>query len=172
MKLILGFIGIILPLMIFAHGTEEHPEKKPEKKDNSQQMHQLNSTDKKGHSEKIQMNAINKNYQIRVKGIFEEKCADCHGTPDKFPWYYMVPGIKQIMDYDIREAKKHIEMSNDFPFGGHGTPQKDLKTLKKTVQEDSMPPLRYWIIQPGKRIKTEDRKVILEWIEQSESLLN
>ncbi|MBT3226181.1 MAG: hypothetical protein HN580_09795 [Deltaproteobacteria bacterium] len=167
MKQLFFTIGMIIPLLVFAHGKEDHSGKKAEKAENQkgQQMHQ--KIDQTGQMKKLQIETINKNYQINVKGIFKQKCIDCHGVPEKYPWYYKVPGIKQIMDHDIQEAQEHLDMSNDFPFGGHGTPLSDLKELRKTVKKSSMPPLQYWIFHPGSRLNDKNKEIILQWIDQS-----
>ncbi len=176
MKQLLLAIGMIVPLLVFAHGKEDHTkdkEKKMERTEEREQKHQKNKqTGQMKKMKKADLEIVNNNYQFRVKGIFKEKCINCHGIPDTYPWYYKVPGIKQIMDYDIREAKEHLNMSNDFPFGGHGTPQSDLKELGKTVRKDSMPPFQYWIFHPSSRLNDEEKQIILQWIDQSIKRLN
>lgn len=171
MKTLLLAIGIIIPVLVFAHGKEEHPEKQTEKKEHQEERKESHQdVDQTGQMKQVmksQIESINKNYQANVKGIFKEKCIDCHGTPEQYPWYYQVPGIKQIMDYDIREAKEHLEISNDFPFEGHGTPLSDLKTVKETVEKNSMPPFSYRIVHPNSRLSAKDKEIILRWIDQS-----
>ncbi len=146
---------LLFPLMLFAHGKEDHSKSKSQKKENQNamgQMHsEMNQDDQMNQMMKEHFAWINQQYATDAKSILIKKCADCHGTPDSYPWYYSVPGIKQIMEYDISEAKKHIELSNDFPFGGHGDPESDLKGLRKTILEGNMPPFRYWIAHPSSR---------------------
>ncbi len=175
MKNLLMLIGILLPLIIFAHGQEEHKEEKRERvEDRSEnQMHQENEqSGKMGKMTKSDLATVNIDYQSKVKPIFEEKCIDCHGVPKSYPWYYRVPGIKQIMDYDITEAKEHLDMSNDFPFGGHGTPESDLEELRKTVNKDEMPPIQYWIFHPDSRLTDDEKQIIFQWIDLSLARLN
>ena len=76
-----------------------------------------------------------------MKPIFQKKCLACHGTGNTLPWYASIPGPKQLIQNDIKEAKKHMDMSQDFPFLGHGTPKDDLKALKKTIKKETMPPV-------------------------------
>jgi hypothetical protein len=171
MKQLLLAIGIIVPLLVFAHGKEDHSEEKTKKKERQEkreQKHQKNEqTGQMKKMLKADLEIVNNNYQFRVKGIFKEKCMDCHGIPETYPWYYKVPGTKQMMDYDIQEAQEHLDMTNDFPFGGHGTPLSDLKELRKTVKKDSMPPFQYWIFHPDSRLNDEEKQIVLQWIEQS-----
>ncbi len=86
---------------------------------------------------------INKLYIKTVKPIFKKSCFDCHGNTTNYPWYYKVPGVKQLIDSDIKESKKHLDFSKDFPFISHETPLKDLDAIGKSVNNNSMPPFRY-----------------------------
>jgi len=161
----------MIPMLVFAHGEEEHSGSQPEKQERQEERkesHQeVNQAGQMDQMMKSHIESINKNYQTGVKGIFKEKCVDCHGMPEEYPWYYQMPGIKQIMDYDIKEAKEHLVMTNDFPFGGHGTPLSDLKTLRETVEKGSMPPFPYWVVHPDSRLSDEDKEIIMQWIDQS-----
>lgn len=166
-----AFVILIVPAVLMAHGKEDHSGEKTGPSESKDQMEPVHQTKMKSNlmddMMKDQLTFINRDYQADIKSIFKQKCFDCHGTPDEYPWYYIVPGVKQIMDYDIREAKKHLEMSEDFPFGGHGDPVSDLKSLKKAVEKDSMPPFRYWIVQPSSRLSDHEKEVIFSWIDQS-----
>ena len=114
---------------------------------------------------------INSSYIADVKPIFEKKCFDCHSNATKFPWYYKIPGFKQMIDYDIKKAKKHIDMSKDFPFISHTTPLKDLESLREVVIENDMPPLRYIIAHWDARLSKSERETIVKWSEESISKL-
>ena len=161
MKYRLLLVLISVPILVFAHGKEDHsdePKKTMTTEDRPQRMMQTHSN-------------INREYQRYVKPIFKTKCFDCHGMVDEYPWYYKVPGIKQIMDYDIREAKEHLDMTNDFPFGGHGEPLNDLKSIRKAIEEGTMPPLRYRVANWDSRLNKEEKKVLEKWIDAAERMI-
>lgn len=115
---------------------------------------------------------INQEYILSVRPIFAKRCFDCHAGNTQYPWYYKIPGAKQLIDSDIKEAKKHLDMSNDFPFGGHGDPKEDLSVVRESIEKNTMPPFRYQIMHLGSRITEEEEKVIFEWLEKSEKVLN
>jgi len=119
-----------------------------------------------------QLKEVNVLYMKNVLPIFDSKCLPCHGVSNDLPWYYSLPGAKQLIDQDIADAKKHLDMSENYPFQGHGTPRSDLQAIKETVKERSMPPLRYWIMHWGSSLNTEDERVILKWVEQSYTIIN
>lgn len=162
MKYFLIMFCLLLPSLLLAHGKEEHSEKQPKKMmsmhNNEQQMKQMHSN-------------VNLEYKKYVRPTFQTKCFDCHGEVEKYPWYIKLPGIKQFMEYDIRESKKHLDMTNDFPFGGHGEPLNDIESIRKAVEEGTMPPLRYRLAHWDSRLNKEEKKVLKEWIDSAKKLL-
>jgi len=114
---------------------------------------------------------INQLYKEKTKPIFQKKCFDCHSQNTNYPWYYNIPGAKHLIDSDTKEAKEHLDFSNDFPFGGHGVPSEDLDAIRDIAKDNSMPPFRYWILHRDSRLSEEERRIILEWVETSKSVL-
>ena len=161
MKTLLLIVVIMTtPILIFSHGKETHQTEKPVQEENSHQKSEKNDNDDSKMSTtqqaennlQLAIKQINLSYQKQVKPIFEKKCFDCHGTITDFPWYYNIPGIKQLMDHDIAEAKEHMDMTNDFPFGGHGSPVSDLNSLRESIVNGTMPILMYRLTHPDSKI--------------------
>jgi len=155
--------GLFSSVLLFGHGDNKHVKTSSS---------QTNLGIKIEENKKIEdLNIINEAYVKDVKPIFKIKCFDCHGELKNFPWYYNIPGIKQLMDYDMKEAKKHIDMSKDFPFLSHETPLKDLKSLKETLEEDEMPPIQYVLGHWDSRLTEDEKKKVFTWIESSLKIL-
>ncbi len=114
---------------------------------------------------------INEQYLKDIKPIFEAKCFNCHSSTTNYPFYYKIPGVRTMIDKDIKEAKSHIDFSKDFPFISHETPLNDLKSLKKIALEGGMPPLRYIVAHWDSKLSDKDKKVILKWTENAIELL-
>lgn len=114
---------------------------------------------------------IGESYQKNVSHIFQVKCLDCHGEAKKMPWYYSVPGAKQLMNNDMAEAKEHLDMRDGFPFKGHGSPIEDLKAILEVTQKDEMPPFRYRIMHWSSRLSNEEKRLIKIWVKDSLKLL-
>ena len=55
---------------------------------------------------------INERYVKNVKPIFVKSCFDCHSSQTRYPWYHSLPLIKSLLDNDIAEGKKHLNMSD------------------------------------------------------------
>jgi len=89
------------------------------------------------------------------------------------PWEYHIPGVTQLMDYDMKEAKVHLDMVKDFPFGGHGGPANDLKAIREAIVKGDMPPW-YYMLNPrhwGDQMTDTEVDTVLEWIDSSEAIL-
>ena len=110
---------------------------------------------------------INKSYIKRVKPIFKRSCFDCHGNTANYPWYYKIPGIKQLIDSDIETAKKHLDFTSDFPFKSHDTPLNDLTAISKSIKNETMPPFGYRFMHSDTKLNDKERVLIQDWIEIS-----
>ena len=115
----------------------------------------------------LKLHQINEAYKKSVKPIFQKSCFDCHSQQTRYPWYYKIPGAKGLINSDIAEAKKHIDFTNDFPFRGHGSPEEDIEAIRKTVNENTMPPFRYKVLHPSAGLNKAERETILQWIKES-----
>ncbi len=115
----------------------------------------------------VQVEVINEAYQKDVAGIFKAKCMDCHGEPRKLPWYHALPIVNQIMNDDMNEAKKHLDIREGFPFKGHGTPKEDLEAIAETIKKNEMPPLRYKVMHWSSGVTENEKKIIQAWVEES-----
>jgi hypothetical protein len=71
---------------------------------------------------------------LQVKPIFEKGCYDCHSTQTDYPWYHKLPLIKGMIDSDIRHARKHIDLTNGFPFKGHSNPADNLLGIRDALK--------------------------------------
>lgn len=120
--------------LALAHEGESHPSKKDHRA--------LPASDDSNEA----LKSINQSYIKNVKSIFQKSCFDCHSNQTNYPWYTNIPGAKQLIASDVAEANSHLDMSEDFPFKGHGSPVEDLAAIRKAVVENSMPPFRYWIL--------------------------
>lgn len=160
-RLILILILGTSSLPSWGHGDEDHSEMKKEIQPVASADNEL----------KQKYTQINKLYIKTVKPIFKKSCFDCHGNTTNYPWYYKVPGVKQLIDSDIKQSKKHLDFSKDFPFISHETPLKDLDAIGKSVNNNSMPPFRYLIMHGDKKLTKDEIKQVDKWIRESKELL-
>ncbi len=108
---------------------------------------------------------------LRLEPIFKKGCFDCHSNSTRFPWYYRLPLISTIIKRDINRARKRIDFSHGFPFGGTGSQKENLLELREVLEEGEMPlwsyRLLHWDAAPGKAEKDS----IFAWIDRSLNLL-
>ena len=119
----------------------------------------------------LQLQRVNELYQEKIESIFEQKCFDCHSTKPRYPWYYAIPGIKQLIDNDIEEGMHHFDFTNGFPFKGHHPLQEQLEEIKESVIENTMPPWDYRLIHWNSSLTEKEKESILQWVEQGQKTL-
>ena len=166
-RLILLLVLMMGSVILFGHGKEIHNNEKPDQEVSNSETSDIKNDQQQVNRHQMRLDQINLSYQKNVKPIFEKKCFDCHGTIIDFPWYYKVPGIKQLMDLDIKEAKEHLNMTNDFPFGGHGTPASDLESIKKSIENGTMPIFMYRLTHPDSKLTKPEQEVVFQWIDEA-----
>lgn len=110
-------------------------------------------------------------YESQIKPIFERACYNCHGGPTKYPWYYKIPGAKQLIDSDIKEAHKHLDMTGGFPFQSHATPKEDLEAIIKSINDKTMPPFEYRILHSESKLTDAEKDTIKTWATRGLELL-
>ncbi len=112
---------------------------------------------------------IQAEYIRDIEPIFAQKCADCHSVKVPAPWYASIPLVGWVINSDREEATYHLEISQGFPFGGHGTPDEDLEAIAEETRKNEMPPKIYRFFHPKSVMTDEERSVIKDWVERSQN---
>jgi hypothetical protein len=107
------------------------------------------------------------NYLVDIKHIFRQACFDCHTSLTEYPWYYSLPGIKDMIDSDIEDGREHLDFSNDYPFLSHAPLTDDLRAIGRVIQDNSMPPIQYRVIHWSQALEPEQKAKVLRWVEDS-----
>ncbi len=161
-KMVFSFLSLIFfSTVLLAHESHHDSTKEVEESKSPAEESQLEI-----------FKAINEDYLKTVKPIFKNSCFNCHSSQNQLPWYHSLPLVKGLLDSDIQESKKHMDLSNDFPFQGHGTPQEDLEAIGKTVRDGTMPPFRYRMMHWGSGLSKTEKEAILKWVEESQKKLS
>ena len=106
---------------------------------------------------------INLDYVNQIRPIWEKKCFACHAKNQELPWYAVIPGIRQIILWDIWKAQEHLDLSDNFPFGGHGSPAEDLEAILEMLAQSNMPPLRYQIFHWDSGLTPNEKAQVHRW---------
>lgn len=110
-------------------------------------------------------------YRTRVEPIIQNKCLQCHGGTPIYPWYYKLPGIKQLIDKDIEESKHHLDLSKGYPFVSHASTLEDLLAIKESIGNKTMPPFIYLLGHGAHHLTEEERKIVIQWTDEGISIL-
>ena len=169
-RLVNGFLVLSLLLFIPAVSTLSHGDKKHDDKDDKKETADTTLSDSVQIIQDSVYATINNNYQT-VRYIFKNSCFDCHTDSTKYPWYHVLPFIGGMIDDDIKEAKEHLDISNDFPFGGHATQIDQLTEIREDIKEGKMPILSYRLTHWGLLIEGKKQDSVFLWIDESIELL-
>lgn len=152
------FFSLLLAVSgrVYSHGGVKHDDEEAVKQGSKLQ----------GNGEKA-FKKINLQYKKEIKPIFERSCFDCHSDQTRYPWYHELPVIGKIIDKDINEAREHLDFSNDFPFIGHGSPESDLKEIKKSIMSGEMPPFEYKLLHWQAGLSQDEKEAIANWVADS-----
>ncbi len=106
-----------------------------------------------------------------VKPILQRSCFDCHSDQTKYPWYHKVPGIKNLIDSDIRGGRENLDMSTGFPFPGTTDQIALLAKMRREIRDGDMPPLQYRMLHWGRLIEGAPQDSVFAWIDGSTFML-
>jgi hypothetical protein len=94
-------------------------------------------------------------------------CYDCHSSQTRYPWYHKLPIIKGWIDGHTREARKHLDFSDGFPFKGHTRAADNLLAMRNEILEGHMPPLYYRVMHWEAKPTGALRDSLVAWIDTS-----
>ncbi len=127
--------------------------------------------EKKADIQAVAMQSMRDDYMAKIEPIFRRKCFDCHSNRTEYPWYSNIPGVRQWIDSDIREAREHLDMSGGFPFTSKHSIDHDLEEIGEEIDESSMPPKSYVFIHAQAEVSEEEKREILDWVTKSRKAL-
>lgn len=157
-------ISLFIATFCYSPNTLGHGDKH---QTHSQSLKQGQTTQTPGTAIPNHFSTINTNYLKNIKPIFEQKCFDCHSDKTRFPWYYSLPIVRQIINSDIQEAREHLDFTPDFPFKSHETPIEDLKAIIEDVEKDTMPPWNYRLMHRHSALTPQEKELVIRWAGES-----
>ena len=98
-----------------------------------------------------------------VRGILTAKCADCHSSQTRAPFYGRFAPMSWLMEWDIVEARKAMNLSQ---WDSYSTDQR--QTLRAKIVEETksheMPLPQYRVIHWDTRITPADIQTFTRWV--------
>ena len=103
-----------------------------------------------------------------VRTLLIQKCADCHSENTHSPWYSNFAPASWLMERDIIEGRKHMNLSSWETL----TPDQQQTLIAKIVQQThsgAMSPPQYRIIHWNARITDADQQSLTTWARNTSS---
>lgn len=147
---------IVLPILFTLYFFPEiwRPEETPPR------SHKIHLNDQV----RLQIAAVNRDYQQNVRPIFEKKCFDCHTSQTRYPWFAHLPLLSTLINWDIHRARSFLDMQNDYPFHSNYDFMDQLYEIETAIEEDKMPLTRYRIINWNFGLTPQEKSIILKWV--------
>lgn len=99
---------------------------------------------------------------VEVRSVLRQKCADCHSTETRWPWYGRFAPASWLMESDITEAQEQMNLSQ-----WESLPDEEIRTLRAEIagvaRAHIMPPLQYRVAHRDVAVTEDDVKVLRDW---------
>ncbi|WP_145508622.1 cytochrome c peroxidase [Yersinia alsatica] len=103
----------------------------------------------------------------QVSNLFYQKgCDYCHTSSASLPFYAVIPGVKQLMDYDIQQGSQYFSLEPTLLAikENRALPEADLAKIESAIAREQMPPQRFEVLHWSSGINAEERNQILDWV--------
>ena len=97
-----------------------------------------------------------------LRNVLAQKCADCHSQQTRLPLYGRFAPASWLLEHDIAEARSHWDASRWSDYSREEQMQL-LSRLALRAKSASMPPARYTLLHPGKKLEQSERVSLYEW---------
>ncbi len=93
-------------------------------------------------------------------------CLDCHTYGGPKPWYASLPVASSILETDIRNGTRSIDLKIvlDELKSGKPVSEVDVSKLEYAVQYNQMPPLQYSLAHWSTHLNSAEKDAILAWV--------
>lgn len=103
-------------------------------------------------------------YAKQAAQIFAQKCSDCHTSKTRYPFYFSLPIVKQVINQDIQAGLNNYELTPILFAKTNNIPENYLVKLEHVIADNSMPPARYTMVHWNAMLTGQDKTVLLKWI--------
>jgi cytochrome c len=103
-----------------------------------------------------------------VRAILVPKCADCHSTQTRAPFYGHFAPVSWLMERDIVEARKSMNLSQWEAYSPDQQQTFAAKIAHETKAHE-MPPLQYRMVHWNARVEDAEIRALSNWAHVSSS---
>ncbi|MFA6469571.1 MAG: heme-binding domain-containing protein [Bacteroidota bacterium] len=96
-----------------------------------------------------------------TRETFFRACADCHSNESRFPWYSGIAPVSWLIEKDIREGRRHFNVSewNQSERGG--------EDAVKEVSRGAMPMGPYLLMHPESNLNIAEKRAFVEGLRRT-----
>jgi cytochrome c len=98
-----------------------------------------------------------------VREILTAKCADCHSSGTRAPFYGRFAPVSWLMERDIVEARKAMNLSVWKSYSAEGQEEFKAKILNE-VRRHAMPPFQYRAIHRDAHLTSAEIQILNQWV--------
>jgi len=117
-------------------------------------------------SEKLAAATAGEPLFAEVSSVLQAKCSHCHTTDAGMP-FYAVPPAKALMQEDVDNGLKHLDMTAELGPKGNILSEPALAKIEYSISQDTMPPMKYVALHWNTALSDNDEKSILDWINKT-----
>jgi len=92
-------------------------------------------------------------------------CYDCHSNNTRYPWYNNVQPVAWFLESHVAEGKAELNFSEWDAYSARRKRNK-LKSIISQISDDKMPPSSYALMHRDAILSKEEKKSLLEWLQQ------
>ncbi len=98
-----------------------------------------------------------------IRNILHTSCYDCHSNNTNYLWYDYIQPARMLVESHIRRGKKELNFNEwaDYSFRKQGT---KLDRIIKQVQQGKMPLKSYTMLHTSARLDSNERKLLVNWL--------
>ncbi len=101
----------------------------------------------------------------QIAALLRASCYDCHSDETKWPWYSHIAPASWLVVSDVNEGRRHLNLS-DWPKDSTRAAKK-LERMSEELDYKEMPPAKYTIIHTDARLTDDQRKQLMQWLDDT-----
>lgn len=103
----------------------------------------------------------------KVTELLAKKCIYCHAPGVKMPFYASLPGVKQLVDHDVRTGLRRYDLAQEFsPPAGKPIGEAALAALEYAVNSGTMPPPQFLVVHWDTFLCAADKAAVNDFVKQ------
>jgi hypothetical protein len=124
-----------------------------------------------GETSTVVPTSVNETYVKTILPILKQSCFACHGPQPQSLDLIRDPDLRKKIKKTINSAQAMLQIEEHFPFSGDDNPKQVLKDMSKALKKGWMPPEEQKKFNLGTPLSNADKKIILDWLENSRKAL-